>query len=220
MSTIFKTFFIITLMVFSYLTKSAQASSSAATHPNSFGFQSPSAEEDQANEKSPIGDGMYTDVYTFILQDLLNAKSWSLKDAKNLRENEIKNQGNPDLKPLIADIYEGETSGLLRMLCKTENHCDQITLYQKDGVGIATTGMMENIKFKTDRNIDFIVGVLSAFTREKLGTYTYQAENGAIYKEKLKAIYQSADKRYAYPGFKKKNPDDKLIGYVSYLTQR
>lgn len=167
--------------------------------------------------QSPIGDNIHTEVYAFIQQDLINSKSWLEADVAKLREQEIANQHNKDLKPHIADIYEGELSGLLRILCQVQPHCEEITLYQKNGISIATSGLKNRIKFKTPRNIDFMIGVLEAKTIQGFKVYDLQANNNQLYHEYLFAIYKNKKNNYAYLGTKNKTPDDALIGYVSYV---
>ncbi len=167
--------------------------------------------------QSPIGDNIHTEVYTFVQESLIKSKPWSELAVAKLREQEIANQHNKDLKPHIADIYEGELSSLLKILCQVQPNCEEITLYQKDGIGIATSGLKKSIKLKTPRNIDFIVGILSAEIMHEPKVYRLQSKNNQKYNEYLYAIYKNEKEDYAYLAFKSKQPEDKLIGFVSYI---
>lgn len=168
--------------------------------------------------QSPIGDNIHTEVYTFIQNDLINAKSWSKDEVAKLRQQEIQNRNNKELKPHIADIHEGELGGLLRILCQVQPNCEQITLYQQDGIGIATSGFKKNISFKTPRQIDFLVGILSPGIMNEPKVYNLNAKNNQKYNEYLYAIYKNEKENYAYLAFKNKLSEDILIGFVSYIN--
>ncbi len=168
--------------------------------------------------QSPIGDNTHTEVYTFIQDALIKSKSWPEIEVAKLRKQEIAQQGNKDLKPHIADIYEGELNSLLKILCQVQPNCEEITLYQKDGIGIATSGFKQNIIFKTPRQIDFLVGILSPELKYEPKVYRLQAKNNQKFNEYLYAIYKNEKENYAYLAFKSKQSEDKLIGFVSYIV--
>lgn len=172
---------------------------------------------------SPIGDNIHTELYSFIENALITSKSWSQKDIQLLRENEIKHKDDKDYKPFMAEISEGELASLLKILCKVQPSCSTITIYQKDGIGISSTGY-KNIPIysvlMTPRKIDFEIGILSPDTMNEPKVYISKTHDSQIYYEYLKAIFHHKDKdhEYSYVDFLKRNSDDTLIGYVSYAV--
>jgi hypothetical protein len=171
---------------------------------------------------SPIGDNLHTEVYTFIKSALLASKPWSQADIQQLRDNEIKFKEDKSYKPFIADIYEGELATLLRIL-RNATKCNHITLYQKDGVGIATTGSEYYPDYSvlmSPRKVDFEIGILSPDTMKEPKLYTYETHDSGVCYEFLKAIYYHKDRNseYAYIDPSKRQTGDELIGYVSYIV--
>lgn len=167
----------------------------------------------------PIGDRTNVEVYTFIKEALLRSETYSLKKAQAWREQEINQIDDTNFKPHSADIYEGELGSLLRLLCQAQPELYEITLYQKDGIGIATSGLKEEVTFTPSRIIDFRVCILSPSVIKNLKRYDYKSLHNEAYREILRAIYESNENHFAYLGTQKRNPKDHLIGYVSYLIR-
>lgn len=179
--------------------------------------------EDDAHKKfslSPIGDNLNTDVYDFIIDQLLKEKSYTEEEVNKFiqQELDILNIHVTD-KPFIAHLYEGEFASILKRLSLTFEGCQEITLYQKDGVGIAYTGQEKALKFKEKQDILFDLGFLGKNTHEKLGIKKRIADNGRIYYEIIKAIYYNKERHYAYLEIKKSEHDHLLIGYIRYIIE-
>lgn len=76
------------------------------------------------------------DVYTFIGQFLEeDTKKFSADEIKEELKEEQKNKEKPEVKTHIANMFEGEIAGLLRILLLKNTRYDNITLYGSDGVG-------------------------------------------------------------------------------------
>ncbi|MDP1723119.1 MAG: hypothetical protein Q8L85_00255 [Alphaproteobacteria bacterium] len=179
--------------------------------------------EDDSNKKfsrSPIGDNLHTDVYNFIVDKLLQEKSYTEEEVNKFiqQELDILNIHITD-KPFIAELYEGAFADLLRGLCHNFTGCKEITLYQKEGIGIAYTDQENKINFKEKRGILFDLGFLGKNAHEKLGIEKRIADNGRVYYEIIKAIYYNKERRFAYLEIKKPEQDHQLIGYIRYIIE-
>jgi pimeloyl-ACP methyl ester carboxylesterase len=170
--------------------------------------------------RSPIGDTLHTDVYNFIIDKLLQEKSYTEQEVNKFihQDLDILNIHVTD-KPFIANLYEGEFADLLKKLCHTFEGCQEITLYQKNGVGIAYTGQEKELKFKEKQDILISLGFLGKNIQEKLGTIKLTTDDGQIYYEIIKAIYYNKERHYAYLEIKKSEQEHLLIGYIRYIIK-
>lgn len=174
------------------------------------------------NEKtfvSPIGDNTNVEVYSFITDLLLKSPKIKETERKDLYKTALEMLNQPDLKPHIADISEGEIAALLRGFCDLYKGCAEITLYQAQGVGIASNGIDSKLHLDKDRNQDFQIGILSQQTIEKLGDFHYKTSENLAYTEHLRAIYLSHKYRTGYLAKEPASKNDRLIGYISFLVR-
>ncbi len=162
-----------------------------------------------------IGDNTHVEVYTFIINALKEAPLLSQTELQEKKQAEIAHQHDVNWKNHYADIIEGELASLLKILCRSHQACQEITIYQRDGVGIATSGLKASLDLP-HRLSDFSKGILSDQSLSTLGTYSYKAKSGHEYQEYLFAIYLDS-RHIAYISNTQREPHDKLIGYVSCL---
>lgn len=164
--------------------------------------------------RQPLTDNMYVDVYTFIgrfLEENIGNK-FSKQEIKDKIETERKNRKDPEIKPHIADMLEGETAGLLRVLLLKDVRYENITLYGSDGVGLATSGMRSVEFVFPNRPACLNYGFLTHAILSEPQLYHYKHNNN-IYTERIYPIFKND---YAY--FLEKKKGGILIGYVSYIV--
>jgi dienelactone hydrolase len=169
-------------------------------------------------DRSPIGDDN-VQVYFFISDRLLKERSYSKEQVSALinQEKHIQESHSTD-KPLAADIFEGEMANLLRVLCRDFSGCQQITLYQREGVGIADSGLQKPLEFKDEKDSVLTLGFLGINPVDALGTHKRTTVDGRIYDDIVKAILYDIERHYAYLSTERPLKGQKLIGYVRYMT--
>lgn len=176
------------------------------------------AKEEKDTKSSPIGDNIHTEVYTFIKDALLKEKSYSPEKVLRMIDQERQNaESHSTDKPFVAEIYEGEISSLLRILCRDSSKCHQITLYQRNGVGIADSGPKTELKFKEKQDPALNFGFLGLNLTKTLGVKTLIGNDGGTYHEIIKAICYDKSHNYAYLSTDLPPKDHQLIGYIRYI---
>lgn len=177
------------------------------------------AVEEKDAKRSPIGDNIHSEVYTFIMDELLKEKSYSPEEVSRMIDQERQRmESHSTDKPFVAEIYEGEISSLLRILCRDYSKCHQITLYQRNGVGIADSGPMTELKFKEKQDSALNFGFLGLNLTGIVGVKTFIGNDGGTYHEIIKAIYYDKGNNYAYLSTDLPPNDHQLIGYIRYIV--
>lgn len=168
---------------------------------------------------SPIGDNLHTEVYFFI-KDALHKEGTILPNGRQKRldqEIDIAQHKTGD-KPLMADAAEGELAHLLIILRDHLSWCQEITLYQKNGVAIATSGQKKVLTFNPDRDLNVRLGFLTPDPKKDLGQKKLTTTDGASYLEVTQAVHYHKDKDYASLSNTLEEKGATLIGFVSYLV--
>ncbi|CAO5679801.1 MAG: hypothetical protein NEHIOOID_01114 [Holosporales bacterium] len=170
--------------------------------------------KDGAPIMHPLTDNLHVDVYTFIGKFLEeNTESLSKNEINRQIEVERENKGNADFKPLIAQMYEGEMAGLLRVLLLKNAQNENITLYGRDGIGKATSGMRSDSLSFANRPSDLNLGFLTPEILSKSYIYHYE-HNNIFYEERIFPIFK---KKHRYT--LEKSAECIHIGYVSYIVR-
>ncbi len=180
-----------------------------------FPFNSAYSLEKNGFPPALIGDNTHVEVYTFIANALKEAPTFSQTELQEKKQAEIDHQHDMNWKTHYAEIIEGEIASLLKILCNNYPTCQEITIYQRNGLGIATSGLKTSLDL-SKRSSDFSRGILSDQLMRALGTYSYKAKNGHEYQDYLFAIYLDS-RQNAYIADTQQQPQDKLIGYLSCL---
>lgn len=170
--------------------------------------------------QAPIGDGVYAEVYQFILQALREQRPRSALAVRHLRTQELAHRNDPAWKSHAATISEGEVSALLKMICQAVPSCLAITLYDEVGVGFASSGVKNDLNFP-DRDADLGLGILRAELQKMLPTFTYQRD-AEQYVEVIRAIFvtQVGARQVGYVDVQKRHPKDRVLGLVSFLLKQ
>jgi hypothetical protein len=179
----------------------------------------------------PIGDHLHTEVYTFIKDFLLAARSWTPDEKRRLISEERKILSSDEVnKPYTATTVEGEMSGLLRLLCTSNANCLSLTLYQRDGVEVARgetpryhpklpTSKEDKIEWgKNEINL----GTLGLEPLTKLGLTSSTDGHGKTVHELIELIYDNKGHHSAYLAKNTTHPPEtphEIIGYVRYCFQ-
>ncbi|MBA4749151.1 MAG: hypothetical protein H2057_00865 [Alphaproteobacteria bacterium] len=168
---------------------------------------------------SPIGDNLHTEVYFFI-KDALHKEGVILpKDRQKRLDQEIDiAQRKTGDKPLMADVAEGELAHLLMILRDHLRWCQEITLYQKNGVAIATSGQKKELTFNPERDLNVRLGFLTPDPKQDLGQKKLTTTEGSPYLEVTQAVHYHKDKDYASLSNNLNEEGATLIGFVSYLV--
>ena len=168
---------------------------------------------------SPIGDNLHTEVYFFIKDALQKEGTVLPKDRQKRLDQEIDiAQRKTGDKPLMADVAEGELAHLLIILRDHLSWCHEITLYQKNGVAIATSGPKKDVAFNPDRDLNVRLGFLTPDPKKDLGQKKLTTAQGAPYFEVTQAVHYHKDKNYASLSNTLEEKGATLIGFVSYLV--
>ncbi len=164
---------------------------------------------------SPIGDNINVEVYDFIARALISSNLRNF--TRNQLNEHIKQQLDIPLhyqtdKPYIANIYEGQDANLLRLICGSQQKCSSITIYNKYGLGIITTGE----KTKPSNDI-FQTGTLGKHPQKTIGSKNVYDNQGISYTENIKYILRK-ENRYEMLSAKAADKRDKtrLLGYIRY----
>jgi hypothetical protein len=174
---------------------------------------------------SPIGDGINTEVYSFIKDYLLQHQE--TRDVHKLVQSEIEIlQSGDSLKPHLANVAETEMSHLLNDLCDARQWCYQITIYSRDGVSIASSDYKNSIQFSAN-NIYEKIGFLYPNPKHLVRTESLnretrghdKSEESAKYVKIVRPIYYDKNGDYAY-FLSKKADGDQRIGYISYIIRK
>jgi len=172
--------------------------------------------------ETTIGDGINVEVFSFIKDFLLKEPKLSKSKTEKLEKSEIDNADIEAHPPLSTTICEGEIPQLLYILCMRNNWCENITIYQTNGVAIASSGFRDDTKnsqnFALSRPEDLKLSILSEQTLSSPRIISYQDEKGNQYTEYLRAIYLDKKTDYAYVDNSPRDTHDKLIGYMSYVS--
>lgn len=164
-----------------------------------------------------VGDNNHVEVYTFLIQALKETPSFSEAMLQEKRQSERTHHALRSWKSHYANIAEGEIASLLKILCKNHPTCQEITVYQKNGLGIATSSLKAPLYFQ-NRPQDFSMGILSPHSMKKLGITRYKTEDNREYHDYVFAIYLTS-RRNGYVDLLQRHAHDKLIGYVSCLLE-
>ena len=185
------------------------------------GLAAPSLAEDLSIETT-IGDGSNVEIYSFIKDFLLNEPKLSKAKTQMLEKSEHDGMTDEDYKPLSAAVCEGEIAHLLYILCERKSWCENITLYQINGVSIASSGFRDDsttaLSFASARPDDLNIGILNLETASPPRIASYQNDKGVQYTEYLRSIYYNKQQDYAYVDNSPRDSSDKLVGYISYIS--
>lgn len=166
---------------------------------------------------NPLEDGIHVNVYTFIGRFLEEQETFlDPKAVQEWYEEEKRSFRDPSHKPHIAEIYEGEIAGLLRVLLLKDPRYQNITLYGRDGVGLATSGMrQDNLTFDTRLN-GLALGFLTNKILSTSQVYRY-VKDKLVYEEYILPIYKKSSLYYT-DLLPKQDNKGVLIGYLSYIV--
>ena len=180
------------------------------------------AQAEEPPIETTIGDGVNVEVYSFIKDFLLKEPKLSKTKTEKLEQSEHDKMADDDHKHLSATICEGEIPGLLFLLCERKNWCENITLYQTNGIAIASSGFrndeINSFNFASSRPEDLKLGILNLETTTPPKMVSYQDEKGDQVTEYLKNIYYNKHDDYAYVDNSPRDHADKMIGYISYIS--
>ncbi|MDR0553071.1 MAG: hypothetical protein LBG13_03185 [Holosporales bacterium] len=198
---------------------------------------------DEGFAQSPIGDNTNCDVYFFIKDYLLKSlKKQNEYDIHALvrSEMELESLARKDKKYLFKSysggVVETELSHVLNALCRAHPWCYQITIFSQNGVSIACSNNKDDAIFESKDNINKD-NINKDDIYERLG-FLYPNANHRIRIEELtranrghgrlankpkyfkvvRAIYYNKDRDCAYFLTKKEN-NDRIIGYISYIVE-
>lgn len=178
------------------------------------------AEEPQI--ETTIGDGVNVEVYSFIKDFLLKEPKLSKTKTDQLEKKEHEKMVDDDHKPLSALICEGEVPGLLFLLCERKNWCENITIYQINGVAVASSGFRNesttSFNFASARPEDLKLGIINLSNATPPKMVSYQNEKDEQVTEYLKTIYYNKHEDYAYIDNSPRDTSDKMMGYISYIS--
>ncbi|MBA4118421.1 MAG: hypothetical protein C0514_05980 [Candidatus Puniceispirillum sp.] len=170
--------------------------------------------KDEAGLSQPLSDHTYVEVYTFVGRFIEEASGHlSQKDVSKRLDEERRARGTLDIKPLTADMGEGEMAGLLRLLRDKDARYEDITLYGKDGVGVASTGLKTQGLILKDRPDALALGFVTQDLLSGSRLYRYDA-GGHVYEERVSPVFKN-EKWYAL----EKREKGELIGYMSYIAR-
>lgn len=189
------------------------------------------ASEDLA--RSPIGDDIHCDVYSFIKDYLLESqKERKERDTRELVQSEMENylliQKDPKkylLKTYLACVVETEFSHILDNLCNAHPWCYQIVIFSRDGVCIGLSHSKNGVTFKEKDDIYEYLGFLYPNATRRIRTEKLtriwekhtKLDNSPKYFRVVRAIYYNESRDYAYFLSKRKGGDN-IIGYVLYIV--
>ena len=170
--------------------------------------------QDGAVLSQPLTDQTYVEVYTFVGRYLEEASGHlSQKEVLKRLDEEKRARGTLDIKPLTADIWEGEMAGLLRLIRDKDARYEDITLYGKDGVGVASTGLKTDGLVLKDRPEALALGFVTPDILSGPRLYRYQA-GGHEYEERVFPLFKN-EKWYAL----ERKEKGELVGYMSYIAR-
>lgn len=175
---------------------------------------SPLPAQDEAGLSQPLSDHTYVEVYTFVGRYLEEASGHlSQKEVLKRLDEEKRARGTLDIKPHTADMGEGEMAGLLRLLRDKDARCEDITLYGKDGVGVASTGLKTEGLVLEDRPEALALGFVTQDLLSGPRLYRYDA-GGHVYEERVLPVFKN-EKWYAL----ERKDKGELVGYMSYIAR-
>ncbi len=163
--------------------------------------------------RHPLGDNNI-DVYTFIgrfLED--ETETMSPEALQNEYDAEKKLFGDRSHKPHIACANEGEMSGILGVFLLKNEVYESVTLYQKDGLVLATSGMRDSLRTFKERPLELRLGYLTPKILSGPRAYIYTVK-GQRYTEIIQPIYNTG--HYYETDSKGGN----LVGYLSYIYRQ
>ncbi|GHU14580.1 hypothetical protein FACS189449_11460 [Alphaproteobacteria bacterium] len=176
---------------------------------------------------SPIGNMWQSEIYSFIQEYILdrNKDKYYTEDPQELvkRELEIEHENRKKteytpMKPRYACVMEMEMSDILRVLCRANPWCYEITLFTKNGVSFASSGGCRHPVFEEDKDdvyehLGFLYPDPSKYVKTKRLT---RISDNATYFRITKAIYLSKNGGMYF--LKKNDPQDEIVGYISYIV--
>ncbi len=174
-----------------------------------------------------IGDDTHTEVYPFITDFLLKQKALSSQQLKLLLEKEranLANNNNPS-KTYLAEVKKNELSDILTKLRDRSRRQEEITLYQKQGLAVATTGIKDPICFQQEDIDDPIaIGYLGDDPSQQLGIRKLMDTEGREYQEMIMAI--NWDKTNSWGNYRASSltvslpqASEETIGYLRVIIQ-
>ena len=100
----------------------------------------------------PLGDYTYVYVYDFITNELRSTKT-KRADALKVTQQEKKNELSGEIyKPYIASVHETSLSHVLSALCKADEKCVAVSLFDQAGfiyaIGLAKSSVWPNVSEK------------------------------------------------------------------------
>lgn len=180
--------------------------------------QSQAIQKEEKQIDQPLTDDLYVDVYTFVgnfLEKITDSLEMPVIQKMYEHEKDMKDKSTD--KPHIANMSEGEMAGLLSILFLKDTRYQNITLYRKDGLGVATTGMKDDRLVFKERPIALNLGFLTQKVLSGPGIYRYQ-HNKKTYEENIIPIYKRSVDNYSVSKLADKPAKGELIGFVSYIT--
>ena len=163
------------------------------------------------NDTNALNEYVYTFVGKFLENDV---RQYSEHEINRMIEIEREEESNSSHKPHTAGMQETEMADILSVMCRKSKRYQNITLYGKDGVGCATSGMCSHSFVFPDRPNDLNLGFLTPKILSGKRVYHYM-HNRTMYEERIYPIFKM-DGYYAI----KKNKGGLLIGYLSYIYVR
>jgi hypothetical protein len=182
------------------------------------------ANAEEPSIETTIGDGSNVEIFSFIKDFLLKEPKLSKTKATNLeqKEHDKMENSNEEHQPLSAMICENELAQLIFILCERKQWCENITLYQTNGVAVLSSCFrneaINSFNFASARPEDLKLGIINLETAKPPKFISYQDEKGEQFTEYLKEIYYNKVDDYAYIDNGPRDPSDKRIGYISYIS--
>lgn len=131
--------------------------------------------------RTPLGDNLNVMIYDFIVDEIMKQQNISLKTLSNIHQLDQDVKKDNSLKPYPVDVSETQFSNILAQLCKGAKNCQNLSLYQKDGLVIGITDPLHQTSSFLDNPLNSLgIKELSCTT----SSCTYQI-TWVIYKEKI-----------------------------------
>lgn len=176
--------------------------------------------------RSPIGDGIHTDVYFFITDSLLKEKHLSRKKLRSILAGERKIHAHNKscaqeeiLKPRSATVREGELASILAILRDHYSGYEELTLYQKQGLELASSGGKNNINFIDNLDEDYQLGYLGENPADWVGIRKITSIQGEKYYHVVQFINYNPKQKFSYLSFSSPQKGHQVLGYLSYIVK-
>jgi len=170
---------------------------------------------------SLIGNNIRTPVYAFITNFLLVQKPLSPQRLHLLIQQEkyiLTNNNKDQQKSYMAEVSESIMSHILRHFRDSAPTLQEITLYQRQGLAVASTDMKNAISFSEDPALDIAVGYLGDQPTKQLGIKKLIDRDGKEYQEVIMAIHW--DKQTGSNlSLNLPNKSQQTIGYLRTIIQ-